>query len=318
VANWTAKFLAAFHRVAGGLRRPKKVKSRSFDERNGKAPFNASGVAQVGPRRFVFIDNHDPSALFELALDADGGEIERISRRPMAGVTNAQLRDPEGLTRVDHDGQIFLIVTSSLCVVDGKKSDGLVRVRYRPHGDLQTEAMPGFRDWLLRHVPPLAAVGQRDPDAGGLNIEGLAWDPHTGTLVFGQRGPAESARTTMIRIPVDAGAARWNTGSLGAPSIVHARIPGTTALQGIRDIAYDEQAGNFLILLGRSTSSGDEPFQLGTWKGGDDEIALLDVTFQRSMKPEGIVAFSSGDERKLLIVDDRGGYAVLEYPTRHQ
>ena len=103
-----------------GLGRRKKVKSTPFDERNGKAPFNASGVAQVGPGRFVFIDNHDPSALFELALDADGTEVERISRRPMAGVAEGQLRDPEGLTRVDHNGEIFLIVASSLCVEDGK------------------------------------------------------------------------------------------------------------------------------------------------------------------------------------------------------
>ena len=122
MANWTAKVAAAFHAIAGGLGRRKKVKSTSFDERNGKAPFNASGVAQVGPGRFVFIDNHDPSALFELALDADGTEVERISRRPMAGVAEGQLRDPEGLTRVGRDGEIFLIVASSLCVLDAKGS----------------------------------------------------------------------------------------------------------------------------------------------------------------------------------------------------
>jgi hypothetical protein len=318
VANWTAKVAEAFHAIARGLGRRKKVKSTSFDERNGEAPFNASGVAQVGPGRFVFIDNNDPSALFELALDADATEVERISRRPMAGVAGGQLGDPEGLTRVSHDGQVFLIVGSSLCVQDGKTSDGLVRVHYRPHGDLQTEAMPGFRDWLLRHVPSLAAVGQREPDAGGLNIEGLAWDPHARTLLFGLRGPADPGSTTVIRVPVDAGAAPWNTDSLGGPWIVHARIPGSTAKQGIRDISYDEQTGDFLILLGRSTSSGDEPFQLGTWNGGDDDVELLDVTFHRSMKPEGVVAFSSGDERKLLIVDDRGGYAVFDYPESDQ
>ncbi len=318
MANWTANVAAEFHRIADGLGRRKKVKSTAFDEKNGKAPFNASGVAQVGPRRFVFIDNHDPSALFELALDADGTEVERISRRPMAGVANGQLRDPEGLTRVEHGGVMFLIVASSLCVVDGQKSDGLLRVRYRPHGDLQAEAMPGFRDWLMRHVPRLAAVDLREPDAGGLNIEGLAWDPHTRTLLFGQRGPADPGSTTVIRVPIDAGVASWNTGSLGAPWIVHARTPGSTAMQGIRDISYDEQTGNFLILLGRSTSSGDEPFRLGTWTGGDEEIELLDVTFQRSMKPEGVVAFSSGDSRKLLIVDDRGGYAVIDYPASDQ
>ena len=86
--------------------------------------------------------------------------------------------------------------------------------------------------------------------------------------------------------------------SLGAPSIVHARIPGSTAKQGIRDISYDEQTGDFLILLGRSTSTGDEPFQLCAWNGSSDNVQLLDVTFHRSMKPEGVVAFSSGDEKK--------------------
>lgn len=42
--------------------------------------------------RFVFIDNNDPTAVFE-----------------------SQLRDPEGLTRIDSDGEIVLIITSSLC-----------------------------------------------------------------------------------------------------------------------------------------------------------------------------------------------------------
>ena len=75
---------------------------------------------------------------------------------------------------------------------------------------------------------------------------------------------------------------------------------------------------NFLILLGRSTSTGNEPFQLGTWNGSRDNVQLLDVTFHRSMKPEGVVAFSSGDERKLLGVDDLGGYAVFDYPESDQ
>ena len=273
VANWTAKVAGAFHAIAAGLGRRKKVKSTPFDQRNGKAPFNASGVAQVGPGRFVFIDNHDPSALFELALDADGTEVERIARRPMAGVAEGQLRDPEGLTRVGGNGEIFLIVASSLCALDAKGSarqhvsDGLVRVRYTPHGDLHAEAMHGFRDWLLRHVPSLAATGQREPDAGGLNIEGLAWDPRTRTLLFGQRGPADPGSITMIRVPVNAGVAPWALGALAAPSIVRARVPGSTAKQGIRDISYDEQTGDFLILLGRSTSTGNEPFQLCAWNG---------------------------------------------------
>ena len=107
-------------------------------------------------------------------------------------------------------------------------------------------------------------------------------------------------------------------GALEAPSIVRARVSRSTAKQGIRDISYDQQTGDFLILLGRSMSSGDEPFQLCAWNGSSDDVQLFDVTFHRSMKPEGVVAFSSGDERKLLIVDDCGGYAVFDYPESDQ
>jgi hypothetical protein len=323
VAHWTAKVAAAFHAISRAVGRG-KVRSTPFGELNGNAPFNASGVAQVGPGRFIFVDNHDPSSLFELALDANGVEVERITRRPLAGVAAGQLRDPEGLARIDRGGEITIIAGSSLCVGSAKGSgppplsDGLVRVRYTPHGELRAEAMLGFRDWLLRQVPSLVAAGQREPDAGGLNIEGLGWDPRTPALLFGLRGPADRGSITVIRIPIDAGVAPWNTGSLDTPSIVHVRVPGSTGKQGVRDISYDEQTGDFLIMLGRSTSNGNEPFQLGTWKGGGDDIELLDVSFHRSMKPEGVFAFSSGGERKLLIVDDGGGYAMVDYPPSHQ
>jgi hypothetical protein len=42
-----------------------------------------------------------------------------------------------------------------------------------------------------------------------------------------------------------------------------------------------------------------------------DDVRLLDVRFHRSMKPEGVTTFSRGDKKKILVVDDDGGYAVL-------
>ncbi|WP_239155178.1 hypothetical protein [Amycolatopsis sp. FDAARGOS 1241] len=65
------------------------------------------------------------------------------------------------------------------------------------------------------------------------------------------------------------------------------------------------------MLLGRSASRGDEPFQLCRWRRGDDTTRLLGVTFHRSAKPEGATAFSIGTKRKIFVVDDTGGYAVL-------
>lgn len=318
---WTARLANAFEAVrhaASQLGRGKKIKPTPFDEKNRGAPFNASGVAQVGPHRFVFIDNHDPSSLFELVLDDDDAEAERIARRPLAGVADGQLRDPEGLARIDLNGEILLVVASSLCAAGTTRSDGLVRSRYAPHGALHAEPMDGFRAWLLDHEPSLAKAAEREPDADGLNIEGLVWDPHEGALLFGLRGPADPGELALIRVPVDVAAASWTTSSLGAPSIVRVRVPKSTARQGIRDLSYDEDTGDYLILLGRSTSRSDAPFQLSTWNGSNDKVRQLDIAFHRSMKPEGVTTFWSGDEKKILVIDDAGGYAVVDYPERVQ
>jgi hypothetical protein len=48
----------------------------------------------------------------------------------------------------------------------------------------------------------------------------------------------------VIRVPVDAGVAPWTIGALEAPSIVRARVPRSSAKQGIRDISYDHQTGD--------------------------------------------------------------------------
>jgi hypothetical protein len=319
VQGWTAKIAATFRSFERAARRTfhRKIRATPFPDRNGGVPYNASGVAQVGPHRFVFIDNHDADAFFEFALHTDAEDIQRIRRRNLVGVDETQLSDPEGLTRVEVNGETFVITASSLSVAGGSRErrvhDGLVRVRYTADGDLRAEAMPGFRTWLLSHEPFLSEAGELEPDAGGLNIEGLAWDPRASTLVFGLRGPASPGRIGVIRVPVDAGVHTWTTAALKEPTVLLARVPQSSATQGIRDICYDDRAGEFLILLGRSLSRGDEPFQLCAWDGRSDSVRLVDVKFHRSMKPEGITAFASGDEQKVLIVDDGGGYAVLAY-----
>jgi hypothetical protein len=290
----------------------KNVKPTPFPDKNGKVPFNASGVVRTGARRFAFVDNKDPTALFEMTFDADLAVVERIHRRRLTGADGPG--DPEGLTSVDLDGETFLVVASSLSVgVNGRGrqiNDGLVRVRYLPEGDLPAEPMAGFRDWLLERLPALAAAGRLEPDAGGLNVEGLAWDADAGALLFGLRGPAVPGRVTLVHVPADLGG-KWTTASLGEPVLRTIALPPSSAPQGIRDLFRDERTGDLLVLLGRSAGHGDVPFRLGTWHRGGDTVRLHDITFHRTAKPEGVTRFCLGDERKILIVDDSGGYAIL-------
>ncbi|HEY5855875.1 MAG TPA: DUF3616 domain-containing protein [Aldersonia sp.] len=258
----------------------------------------------MGKRRFVFVDNHDPGALYELSLDADGMQAEPIRRRPLAGLADGQLGDPEGLARVDLGNDTYLVVVSSLSVRSGRMvNDGLVRVRYTPAAELHAEAMDGFRAWLLDRVPDLAA--ERKPDDGGLNVEGVAWDSRARALVLGLRSPAQSGSVTVIRIAVDGD--DWTTASLQAPTIVRIRVPGNPGTPGVRDLCHTERDG-FLILLGRSISGGDEPFSLCTWDGEADEVEPMDVVFHKGAKPEGVTTF----DEKILLVDDGGGFAVLD------
>jgi hypothetical protein len=323
VGKWIASLAATVDSIKSSAGRTgrKKIRTTPFGDENGRMPFNASGVVQLGPGRFVFIDNNDPSALFELTLLADGTLVERISRRPLVGLVEGQLLDPEGLTVIDLDGEAHLIVASSFCLRSNnppdrhRVNDGLVRIRYTPRGDLYAEAMAGFRTWLLEHQPSLAKDADREPDSGGLNIEGVAWDPRTRTLLFGLRGPADRGRIAVVRVPLVAGGVQWATSAFGAPSIRRVRVPQSRATQGIRDISYDEQTGDFLIVLGRWKSNGKEPFQLCTWNGTSEQVRVLDVEFHKSVKPEGVCAFSGGARDRLFVVDDRGGYAVVDRPN---
>jgi hypothetical protein len=314
VPAWTAKIAATLRSFQSAASRAfrRKVKSTPFPKKNGGVSHNASGVVQVGPRRFVFVDNRDSAALYEFVLDAEGAQVGPIDRRPLVGIGQGHLGDPEGLARVDVNGEMILIAASSFSITGGRVNDGLVRVRYRPHGDLRAEAMDGFRSWLLSQDLSLAEFGDLEPDEGGLNIEGVAWDPGANALLLGQRGPAEPGRISMIQVPVDVGGPAWTTAALSTPSVLFARIPQSAGTQGIRDISYDEQTGEFLILLGRSLSGDDAPFQLCAWSGGSEDVGLIDVKFDRKMKPEGVTAFSSGGKRKILVVDDAGGYAVFK------
>ena len=59
--------------------------------------------------------------------------------------------------------------------------------------------------------------------------------------------------------------------------------------QGIRDIGCDAARREFLVVVGRSISGGDVPFQLCTWDGTASAVNVLDVTFvPDSMKPDGV------------------------------
>jgi hypothetical protein len=106
--------------------------------------------------------------------------------------------------------------------------------------------------------------------------------------------------------------APWTVAALDAGPAAHVRTA-TLSTQGIRDITYDSDRNEFLIVLGRSLSTDlGVPFQLCVWDGTSTAIEVLQVQFEPTMKPEGVTVFAVGGTRHVLIVDDAGGFATFK------
>jgi hypothetical protein len=266
--------------------------------------------------RFAFIDNADAAAVFEFTLNADGTQQGPVRTRPIVGLGRNALSDPEGLTLIEVDGTRYLVVASSLSVRlapspgQPPAHQGLVRIRYTPAGDLQAEVMTGFREWLLEHYPSLGPFAELVPDSSGLNIEGVAWDAAHSELLLGIRSPTVNGRVSALRVHLDV-TAPWTVAALQAGVVSHIQRASLPA-QGIRDITYDGDRDEFLVLVGRSLSESLVPFQLCVWSGVGTTADRLQVEFERSMKPEGVTVFNVDGVRQILIVDDAGGFATFK------
>jgi hypothetical protein len=294
------------------------VDSIPFGELNGREPLNASGAVALADGRFLFCDNKTSDALFELRLDAGGRKVGSLVRRSISAAGG--VADMEGMALVEVDGQKFAVATSSfgLRPSRGKKSDagggaseGLLRVDIAADGGLAARKMTGVREWLVAHYPELKATASLDPDRGGLNLEGLAWDPSRGALLFGVRTPLVGGKPLILPVRLNV-SAPWTLEALEAlPAIRLALDP--SAGQGVRAIDYDPTGKNFWISVGRAVSGGPAPFAMYLWDGNQEGNVrrLPGLVFDEAMKVEGVVAGTVGGKNAILLLDDGGGYKVV-------
>src|SRR5215813_1255761 len=293
-----------------------------FGELNGDEDYNASGVVPLADSRFLFCDNHVADALYELDLTSDGQKQGVLIRRPLQGLADDSIGDLEGMTLAEENGRRFVFVASSLCLKKGRKdlegkptrvpSNGLLRVRVNPDHGLSAENMPGFRDWLIRHEPELAASAGRAPNDGGLNIEGLAWDRNRHALLFGARTPVPDGKPLVIPVKVKDLAGPWTTDNLEMLPPIRLSPEPAEGEQGIRSLEYIEGLGSFLVVIGKSIDDSKAPFTLYEWDGQPaGKLRRLPVSFAKKMRPEGMTAGTIGGKPVLLFVDDAGGYQEL-------
>ncbi len=192
------------------------------------------------------------------------------------------------------------------------RPSALLRIAVGDDGALNTEAMPGFREWFVKSVPVIAAAASRDPDSGGLNVEGLGWDEKQQTLLIGVRTPLVDQLPIIVPVRLKAPAGAWNTSNLEALAPVKLQVDRGPGAQGVRGVATRLDGKGFLVVVANATSRDNAPFAVYAWDGLEGgNVSKFPHAFADRMKAEGLTIGTVGGRQVVIVVDDGGGFGVV-------
>jgi hypothetical protein len=308
---------------------PKKqiLKSISFGSPSRSGPHNASEVVPLADSRLLFCDNNIGDALLELRLAPDGSMACPLIEHPIRAIEDGVIDDIEGIALVENAGRRYIFALPSLSLKQRKKTrkkksnqgkvtaprSVLTRILIAQDDQLHAEMIPDFRSWLIERAPELGKAHKYLPDSGGLNVEGLAWDPANHALLLGVRTPVYDGRPLILRVRLkepDGPLALENFEMLPAITLQPKDVGEE---QGIRAIEYDPSRNLFLIVIGNSTSASKAPFSLYTWDGNEQGVVRRHkgIRFHKRMKVEGVTHATIAGRGAIVFVDDAGGYQFI-------
>jgi len=278
-----------------------------------------SDVVQIpGTDSVVVVGDDGDEPLFVWRL----GEYGAVDAQPtgVALPAGTRLEDGEGITT---DGKFIYVIGSHSLTQDGaSRHNVLLRLRWDGDHLVFAGAITDLQARLEAAFPPVAAARGRTPDQGGLNIEGLAWDPERQRLLLGLRGPLWNGQPVVVPFRLTVAGQGIDLEWDGAPL----PIPGVEGV-GIRALQYDPQLRALLLLTGgvernvRSATSGNR-FTLWSWAGTADQPAARLAAFPETIggtkiKPEGVcrVTLPNGGSYFLVVSDDAPYYWKLRGRT---
>ncbi|MDQ3806248.1 MAG: DUF3616 domain-containing protein [Acidobacteriota bacterium] len=268
--------------------------------------FEASGVAHVpGTDGVLFVDDGRPDEIFWMRLGEGGGQAGAIKSVRLG----ANVIDLEGMT---YDGAHFYVVGSQSKSKGGDLA-GLVRFRFDARGPRVegVETVSGLKRFLAEHVAELRGMADRKYKDGGINVEGVAWDPRGGRLLLGVRSPVVDGHALVVPLRLRDPRGAFSADNLEVEGARAIRLPLGGA--GVRSIEYDERRGAFRVITGAGPNAEKLDFKLWEWDGDAARPALREMeTYDRRLKPEGVTRVSSAGRDFTFIVFDTSGYAAAD------
>jgi hypothetical protein len=268
--------------------------------------FEASGVAHVpNTDAVLFVDDGRPNEVFLMQLGEDRKQAGAIKSIDMA----TSIIDLEGMTT---DGEYFYVVGSQ-SKPKGADQAGLARFKFDAASQrvVGTQAASGLKKFLADNVAELSGLENTKYNDGGINVEGIAWDPQNRRLLLGLRSPVVDGHALVVPLKLRDPKAALTFDNLEVEGRKAIRLPLGGA--GIRSIEYDEARKAFFLITGAGPNSEKMDFKTWEWSGNGATPTLRELeTFDRRLKPEGITRFSNGARDFVFIVFDTSGYAATD------
>jgi hypothetical protein len=268
--------------------------------------FQASGVAHVpSTDNVLFVDDGRPNEIFWLPLGEDRKQAGAIKTIDIA----TSIIDLEGITT---DGTYFYVVGSQ-SKSQGANQAGLARFTFdaanrRATG---TQAATGLKKFLADNVAELRGMENTQYNDGGINVEGIAWDPQNNRLLLGLRSPVVDGQALVVPLKQRDLKAPLSFDNLEVEGHKAIRLPLGGA--GIRSIEYDNSRKAFFLITGAGPNDENIEFKTWEWSGNAASPGMREIdTFDRRLKPEGITRVSNGAGDFIFIVFDTSGYTATD------
>jgi pSer/pThr/pTyr-binding forkhead associated (FHA) protein len=265
----------------------------------------SSGVAYSPGMNGVIIvsDNRGGEAQW-MQLDENGHQVGDIKKIPLG----VNLIDPEAITY----GNSSFYVVASQSDSNAGAANSIVRFDINPETQTlrgKPEVISDLRSFLLKNVAEIASFGAPPGAQGGLNIEGLAWDPIKERLLLGLRSPQISEQAVIIPLKLREARGQFRAENLKVDEPILLQLDG----QGVRDITYDSHLRNFLIISGAPETAENKEFGLWEWSGLPKAEPTKLMTLQEDRKPEGVASVTINGRSYAFVVGDAGSYLKLDY-----